>query len=172
MPRHLLILRHAKSAWDTDAATDFDRPLAERGKKDAPKVGKWLHRQNLIPDHVVASPAKRAKKTARKVCKALGIDKDQIQWEPRIYEAGATRLLEVLADCPPSAKTVMLVGHNPGLETLLVYLCGPNIEVPEDGKLLPTATVAHLEMPKDWSQLETGTARLLSLTRPGMLPKP
>lgn len=171
MARQLLVLRHAKSAWDTGAATDFERPLAKRGKKDAPRMGIWLQKQELIPDYIVSSPAKRAKKTARRVCKALGIDRGFIQWDARIYEANASTLLAVLSDFPQDKKNVLLVGHNPGLEMLLVYLCGSGIPMPEDGNLLPTCTLARLEMPEDWTQLETGAARLASLVRPQSLPK-
>ena len=171
MSRQLLVLRHAKSAWNTDATTDFERPLDKRGKKDAPRMGIWLQKQGLIPNHTVSSPAKRAKKTARRVCKALGIDRGLILWDARIYEANASTLLAVLADCPQDNKIVLLVGHNPGLETLLVYLCGSGIPMPEDGNLLPTCTLARLDMPEDWMQLKTGSARLVSLTRPQALAK-
>lgn len=169
MSRQLLILRHAKSDWGSDAQSDFDRPLAKRGKKDAPKMGAWLHHQGLIPDYVVSSPARRTQQTTFKVCKELGIEKNQIHWDARIYEATAGELLDVLASCPASAERVLLVGHNPGLETLLAYLCGAQTPVPEDGKLMPTATVAQLKMPDEWTQLDPGTAELISLTRPKML---
>ncbi|NCA69540.1 MAG: histidine phosphatase family protein [Sphingobacteriia bacterium] len=169
MPRELLILRHAKSDWDSGAASDFDRPLAKRGKSDAPKVGAWLYREGLVPDHVVSSPAKRARQTATKVCKCLDIKKTQIIWEPSIYEGTVTQLLETLARCPPEAVTVLLIGHNPGLEQLILHLVGEDLEIPEDGKILPTATVARLEMPDDWGALECGSAELVSLIRPRAL---
>ncbi len=168
MARHLLVLRHAKSAWDTDAETDFDRPLAKRGKKDAPRMGKWLREHELIPDHVVCSPAERARQTAVAVCKPLGVDKKSICWDAQIYMGTTEALLEVLGDCPPAAGMVMIVGHNPGLEDLVEYLCGV-VEVPADGKLLPTATLAYLEMPDAWDSLAAGSARLLSITRPRSL---
>ena len=165
MARNLLVLRHAKSAWDTDAATDFERPLAKRGKKDAPRMGKWLSEQRLVPDHVVCSPAARARQTAVAACKSLGLEKDAIHWDQRIYMAGTGELLQVLGDCPAAARIVMIVGHNPGLEDLVEYLCGM-VDVPSDGKLLPTATVAYLEMPDSWKGLSERSARLLSITRP------
>ncbi len=168
MARHLLVLRHAKSAWDTDAATDFDRPLAKRGKKDAPRMGKWLSEQALVPDYVVCSPAARARQTAIAACKPLGLDTKAINWDQRIYMAGTGELLQVLGDCPAKAETVMIVGHNPGLEDLVEYLCGM-VDVPADGKLLPTATVACLEMPDTWKGLSERSARLLSITRPRSL---
>jgi phosphohistidine phosphatase len=163
--RQLLILRHAKSSWDTAAATDFDRPLNPRGLKDAPRMGRWLRQQGLVPDWVLSSPAERARTTALLVCHELSVSQECLHWEPRIYEATTGDLLAVLSDCPAAAKTVLLVGHNPGLETLLQYLCDP-IHLPPDGKLLPTATVARLKMPADWSELQPGAARLLGITRP------
>lgn len=170
MSRQLLILRHAKSTWDTQAATDFVRPLNKRGEKDAPRMGRWLRQQGLIPDYVVSSPAERARQTALKACKGLGIPADRLQWDLRIYDATPEQLLAVLADCPEIARTVLLVGHNPGLELLLRYLCR-SVPVPADGKLLPTATVAQLEMPADWQQPDPGAARLVSITRPASLPQ-
>ena len=164
--RELLILRHAKSAWDTPAATDFDRPLNGRGKRDAPRMGTWLHDQGLAPDHVVASPARRARQTARRVCKAIGFDPDGIDWQPRIYLAGVPTLLDVLADCPEGARRVLLVGHNPGLEELLEYLGGAALEPPPGGNRLPTATVARLKLPDDWGRLGSGSGRLLAWVRP------
>ncbi len=168
MSRHLLVLRHAKSAWDTDAATDFERPLAKRGKKDAPRMGKWLREHELVPDHVVSSPATRARQTAMAVCKPLGLDKKAIRWDERIYMGGTGGLLAVLGDCPPKARLVMMVGHNPGLEDLVEYLCGA-VDVPADGKLLPTATVAHLAMPDSWDRLPERSGQLLSVVRPRSL---
>jgi phosphohistidine phosphatase len=166
MPRELLILRHAKSDWDSGASSDFDRPLAKRGKSDAPKVGAWLYREGLVPDHVVSSPAERAKQTATKVCKCLDIKKKLISWDPEIYEGSVAQLLAALGRCPKEAATVLLIGHNPGLEQLIMHLVGEDLEIPEDGKVLPTATVARLEMPDDWTELPCGSAQLISVTRP------
>jgi phosphohistidine phosphatase len=170
MPRHLLLLRHAKSDWDTDAVEDFERPLARRGKKDARRMGQWMHREGLMPDYVIASPALRTRETAGRVCKELGIPGKDIHFEPRIYEANVTSLLAVLADCPGGCHNILLVGHNPGLADLLAYLWGENTSLPDDGKLLPTATLARLRMPRDWARLERGCGRMILLTRPRTLP--
>jgi phosphohistidine phosphatase len=170
MSRELLILRHAKSDWDSAAARDFDRPLAKRGKRDAPRVGAWLYREGLVPDLILSSPAERARATTLKVCKHLDINKQQIHWDKTIYEANLERLLTVLAKCQDAVAMVMLVGHNPGLESLLRYLTDNDFEPPADGKLLPTAALARLELPADWSRLERGCANLLSITRPKHLP--
>jgi phosphohistidine phosphatase len=166
MSRELLILRHAKSDWDAIAVADFDRPLTGRGKQDVPKIGAWLQRHGLVPDHIVSSPAERARQTVVKLCKTLGIDKAKIVWDPAIYGATLNALLGVLARLPASASRVLLVGHNPGLETLLEYLCGDPLEPADDGKLLATATLARLELPPDGAPPAPGSARLISIIRP------
>jgi phosphohistidine phosphatase len=169
MARELLLLRHAKSDWGSSAKADFDRPLAKRGLRDAPRVGKWLYREGLVPTLIISSPAKRAMETALHVCKGLDYKKKHIRWEAAIYEAGVEALLEVLASCDNAGQTVLLVGHNPGLEDLLRYLADGDIDDPIDAKLLPTAALARLEMPDEWARLDAGCAGLLSLVRPRKL---
>nr|MBS0019822.1 histidine phosphatase family protein [Gammaproteobacteria bacterium] len=169
--RQLLVLRHAKSAWDTGVVNDFDRPLSKRGKQDAPRVGGWLRQQGLVPDVVVSSPAKRARKTTIKVCRELGIPKQEIWWEPRVYAATTETLLGVLSECRADAQILLLVGHNPGLENLLGYLCGSAVSLPADGKLLPTATLARLRVAANWKHLQPNCATLVSIIRPRSPPE-
>ncbi len=166
MPRELLILRHAKSDWGAGASNDFARPLAKRGRKDAPRVGAWLYREGLVPDLVISSPAERAKQTAVKICKTIDYKNKDIIWFDEIYAADVSDLLRVLARCPTDARTVLLVGHNPGLEELLLFLAGDEVEETEDGKILPTAALARLEMPEDWGSLGSSCAQLIGITRP------
>ncbi len=166
MTRELLVFRHGKSDWTTDASSDFERPLAKRGRKAVKQMGSWLKQQGYLPDCILSSPALRAKQTTLRLCQAAEMDESGIEWQPTFYEAGTIAFLEVLADCPVSKQRVLMVGHNPGLEDLVDYLCGGPLERPMDGKLLPTAALARLQMPNDWSQLEPGCAQLLSLTRP------
>ena len=165
MSRELLLMRHAKSDWGDVSLRDFDRPLNKRGQSSAPKMGRWLRQQKLVPDWLISSPAKRAKQTIGLVCKELGIDKDRIYWEQRIYEAALPTLLEVLAECPPTAARVLLVGHNPGMEYLLAHLCS-KLPQTKDGKLMPTAAIAHIRLPDDWDALPAGCGRLQTLQRP------
>lgn len=165
MSRELLILRHAKSSWDSGAATDFDRPLSKRGRKNAPRVGRFLLNQGLVPDYVISSPAERAKQTVIGVCAEMDIGPDRINWDSRIYHASSGSLLAVLNECPEHAERVLIAGHNPGMEILLQNLCDHEIPMPDDYKLMPTAAVAHLEIRSAWSELEGGLARLISLTR-------
>jgi phosphohistidine phosphatase len=169
MPRELLILRHAKSAWDTGARSDFDRPLAPRGRKDAPQVGRWLAAEGLTPDHVVSSPAERARQTVLAVCGELGIEPAQIHWDRRIYGGGARTLIDVLRDSPAGARRVLITGHNPGLEDLLATLCDERVGYADDGKLMPTAAVARLAIDVPWAEVGPDSARLVSLTRPRTL---
>jgi phosphohistidine phosphatase len=171
MSRHLLLLRHAKSAWDTDAPDDFGRPLAKRGKKDALRMGQWMHGEGLVPGYILSSPALRARETSYRVCKALGLSKRDIRFDPRLYLADVKTLLALLAEAPGGRGDLMLVGHNPGMEELLGYLWGENTAVPEDGKLLPTASLARLTLPDDWKRLDYGCARRVRLTRPRSLPR-
>jgi phosphohistidine phosphatase len=170
LTRELLLLRHGKSDWSV-GGDDFHRPLKDRGKRAAQRIGVWIAQQKWVPDMVVTSPAERALVTAEKACKAMGNSARGILSDERLYGAGLDELLEVLAELPPDPGRVMLVGHNPGLEELLEWLTIDRIPLPEDGKLLPTATLARLQMPADWRALIAGCARLESITRPGSLPK-
>lgn len=165
MPRTLILLRHGKSDWSTNA-DDFDRPLKKRGRTASVQVGKWLSENKLVPDFVITSRAKRAAQTAELACEAMGIRKKDIYQQKHIYLATPEELLFVLENCPEQANSVMLVGHNPGLEELLYFLVDGQITIPEDGKILPTATLAILQMPDNWGGLNNGSARLMHLIRP------
>jgi phosphohistidine phosphatase len=166
----LLILRHGKSDWST-GKVDFERPLKERGRVAAQRIGAWLRSQGQIPDWVVSSDAERAKGTAEATVQTLGLKPKDIHWDTRLYAATLHELLDALRDCPQQCRRVLLVGHNPGLEDLVSHLAGRQIEIPDDGKLLPTATLARLSMPDDWDKLPPGCARLESITRPADLPE-
>ncbi|GAB4259756.1 MAG: hypothetical protein Kow0065_09830 [Methylomicrobium sp.] len=167
MSKTLLLLRHGKSDWSV-AVDDFDRPLKKRGKKAATRIGKWLRAQSLTPDSIVSSPAVRAKSTAEKVADQLDIDRSAIRFDERLYQADLNTMRTVLSSCCSGASVVLIVGHNPDLETLLNFLVD-GIETPEDGKLLATATLAVLTMPDDWTSLSENCARLESITRAAWL---
>ncbi|MDZ7751005.1 MAG: histidine phosphatase family protein [Gammaproteobacteria bacterium] len=166
MTRRLWLLRHGKSDWHAGTPDDFDRPLAKRGGRDAARMGEWLAARGPLPDHVVSSPAQRARQTTLAVCGSLGIGKRQVFWDTRIYEAPLDQLLEVLADCPASATCTLLVGHNPGLDELLMHLSGGHAEADPKGKLMTTAALAELALPDDWSVLPAGCAELIIQQRP------
>ncbi|MCG7874662.1 MAG: histidine phosphatase family protein [Candidatus Thiodiazotropha lotti] len=170
MARELLLLRHGKSDW-SEQVEDFKRPLKDRGKRGAQRIGVWLLQYQLQPDYVVSSPAERAIITAQKAVKVMGQDADKITQDRRIYAARVEDLLQVLAETPKSAKRVLMVGHNPGLEALTEYLEGKRIPLPKDGKLIPTATLARISMPNDWKKLRPGDGKLDSIIRASSLDK-
>jgi len=163
----LYILRHAKSDWESDAESDFHRPLAKRGKKDAPAIGKWMDKHKVKIDRLISSPAERTRQTVQAVIKELHISKKNIHFDDRVYLASLETLLEVLAECPSGPEKVMLVGHNPGLEDLLRFLVDEReLPLTESGKLLTTATLAHVSLPRDWSRLNGHCGKLVSFIRP------
>jgi len=163
--KELLLLRHGKSDWNKDT-TDFNRPLNKRGKRNAQRIGEWLDEQELKPNLIISSPAIRAMTTAEIVCEAMGLDVHIIQPEKRIYEASLSDLTQVLLQTPGSIQRLLLVGHNPGFESLLNYLA-PNIPIPDDGKLMPTATIAYLQLDSQWTCLQENYL----IQRPKNLPK-
>lgn len=169
MSRELWLLRHGK-AERYDGMEDFDRALKKRGKRNAKRIGEWLTEQQLVPDAVVSSPAVRALMTANIVCETAGIGLDSIKTEKRLYDEGLSRVKSALTDIPATAKHVLVVGHNPEIEDLLVFLVKAD-ELPVTQKLFPTATLARLQLPGDWSHLQAGCAKLLSITYPKLLDK-
>ncbi len=167
MSRQLLLMRHGKSDWDVDT-DDFNRPLKKRGKKGARLIGHWLRQQNLLADFIISSPAERAVSTAKRLKQAAGQKKQPLYLDQRIYAAGVKDLEKVLSDCPDQYNRVLMIGHNPGLEDLLCHLSN-SAHIPDDGKLIPTATLAILKMPDNWQQLGKGCARIISITRASSL---
>lgn len=166
MSWELLLLRHAKSAWDRPALVDFDRPLARRGHEDAPRMAHWLRRQGLRPDVLISSPATRARQTMEAVVDAFAIEPTTVTYDSRIYEADVHTLRAALAALPPRPGCVLLVGHNPGLDDLLEWLCGGGLPYTPKGKLLTTAALARIEVHVEPQALAAGSGTLLDLIRP------
>ena len=162
----LTLLRHAKSDWNTDAARDFDRPLAGRGRKDAPTMGKWLKKNDFIPDIILCSPALRTRQTLEIVNGKLGVKDKNIFFEDSIYEASLADLLAVIEKYSHSNSNILLIGHNPGLDELLCFLCRTQPAVSETGKLMTTAAVATLEFADNKISTAEGRGELLHLLRP------
>src|SRR5437763_250008 len=129
----LLLMRHAKSSWKDESLDDYDRPLNKRGKREAPRMGEFLREQNLVPDCIVASSARRAGKTAQCVALAAAF-RGEIRLTGELYMASPRKVLEILAQTPETCNTLLLIGHNPGLEELLEQLTGQH-------RALPTAAV-------------------------------
>lgn len=168
MTRELFIMRHAKSDW-SQSFSDFDRPLNKRGARNAKKMGEWIKNLQLIPQQILVSPAHRALSTAHLFCSAASIEQTAIQIIPEIYNASENHLYQVLRQVPDKIESVCLIGHNPGIENLLESLSTNDIPLPEDGKLLPTASIAHVTIPTPWSDITPKQGLLHSITRPRSL---
>jgi phosphohistidine phosphatase len=140
-----------------------------RGEQDSLRMGKWMRTRGLAPEIIISSPAKRARQTVKRVCSELCPGMNNIIWDERLYLANLHELLEILGNCPDQAGSLLLVGHNPGLEDLLQYLAGSPVTQPEDGKFLPTATLAELHLVCNLYRLRAGSAHHVQITRPKSL---
>jgi len=165
----LILMRHAKSDWHT-GDHDFDRPLSERGTRDARRMGKWLGGSGYMPEKIIASPAVRAKQTVELLCQTAGMDTGRIIWQKSIYQADQDTLIALAREHFEAATSIMLVGHNPTIATLLHHLSADDIDTTETGKYVTTANIAVLELDKSSeSFLQAGSARLLAMVRPRQL---
>ncbi len=156
----LLLMRHAKSSWKDSELDDHDRGLSGRGKKDAPRMGELLKDEGLLPDYLVTSSARRARKTADHVALASGF-RGECRLTEELYMAGPDKILEVIGQTPDACERLLLIGHNPGLEEFLERLTGTYTP-------LATAAVAHLEIDIDsWPLLTRHSqAELIRLWQP------
>ena len=164
MSLRLLILRHAKSSWADEHADDWERPLTDRGVRDASRVGELVRRLALVPDSIITSDAVRAQTTAQLLAEAAGYSAKVIQ-SSLLYHARPDAVIEVLRTVPAAiARSVMIVGHNPGLEDLVAQLTGEHVG-------LPTAALVNVAVDIDgWSDLSLSTnARLIDIWTPADL---
>lgn len=166
--KQLSLLRHAKSSWDDPVERDFDRPLNGRGHRAARRMGDWLAGQGLAFGAVLASPALRIRQTVEDVEAALGT-RLAPAWDRRIYMASAATLLDIIRETPDSVDHLLLIGHNPGLEDLLLLLSAgdPGDLRREAEAKYPTAAFATLQLPVDrWAAVGEGGATLARFVRP------
>ena len=135
--KRLILVRHAKSSWANPGQDDIERPLNERGLRNAPEVARRLRERGQVPALAVSSPARRALATARLMATEFGIAEADIKIEPSLYEASVETWLRVIASLPANAGSVLMVGHNPTLTELANQLCHePRIDnVPTCGVL-------------------------------------
>lgn len=155
----LLLLRHAKSSWDEPSLRDFDRPLAARGKRDAPRMGKALSERGPLPDLIISSPAARTRATIKAVIASARLEAD-LMVEESVYGASSAELMKLIRQLPDEKSCVMIVGHNPGLEDLVERLSGK-------AERMPTAALACIEFHSDrWDDVEDGLGSLAWLLLP------
>ena len=155
----IYLLRHAKSSWEDASLSDFERPLNERGLNTAPYMGEVIARRGFIPDLVVTSPANRAAKTAVIVKEAAGFNAE-IRYEDRIYEASPNTLRQVASETDDAFGSVLMVGHNPGMEGFIRFLSGRT-------EPMPTAALAAIKLKIDsWSDIDADCGKIIEVIRP------
>jgi phosphohistidine phosphatase len=153
--KKLTLIRHAKSDWNSGVASDFDRPLNRRGNKAAPMMAARIRERKRIPDLLVSSPAQRAVETAELLAHELDLQQEQIIYQRDIYAATPATLVEMIHQLP-GAEHIALIGHNPGLSEMGLWLC------PQAPEWLPTCAVLELELAADdWSAVSANCATLL-----------
>ncbi len=167
--KKLTLLRHAKSGWDDPVARDFDRPLNPRGERAAKVIGTWMKREGLSFDHIIASPAVRVIDTIDQVVASFG-PLGEPTWERRVYLASSATLMDVLRELGAAHDSVLMVGHNPGLEDLILDIV-PDVkgDAMRDSvyEKYPTAALAEMEIDiSNWVDIERGTGRLTRYIRP------
>lgn len=168
--RRLILMRHAKSDWP-DGVADQERPLAPRGRVAAPRMGAYMAAEDLVADRVLISPARRTRETWDLVSAAMP-PVGEAASEPRIYDASAARLLSVVREQRREVHTLMLLGHNPGLEDLaeLLVTSGPAMPLSQMAEKFPTGALAVIDLPvDDWSATTPGTGRLDRFVTPRAL---
>lgn len=165
----LILLRHADSDVGSRGIRDFDRPINAQGRKAADRIGRWMQQNDLRPDYIASSPALRARQTIEHVCVGINSDTASIHWDRRLYLASLHTLIEVLAETPDKMMTVMMVGHFPGLEELLTYLCGFNLPGTGNAAVVTTATLVQIEV-DTLVHLTPGSGKLINLIHPEALP--
>ena len=145
--RTVILIRHAKSSWANPLQSDFERPLNERGKEEAPAMGKRLKKLGIAPDLIISSSAKRTRQTAKRIAEEVGYDTDNIEWEEILYHCIPSVFEEVIHEIDDSVKTVFIVAHNPGI-TEFVNQLSPEFKIDN----MPTCGMVGARMEgTDWN---------------------
>jgi len=166
-----MLLRHAKSSWSEPGASDLERPLNRRGQEAAPRIGAYLARHALIPDRVLCSTARRTRETWELVA-AEAPAAPPPSFVERLYDASARTLLDVFRHAEPEAKSLLVVGHNPGLQEAATQLIASG-DLEDRERLrekLPTGGLVVIDFAiEDWSKLHLRSGRLERFVVPRML---
>jgi len=164
--RQLILLRHAKSDWYSGACGDFDRPLNKRGRRDAPKVGAWLEENGYRPQRILCSSASRTRETCLLLCRAAGWDQADVNFSDELYLADSHKIRKMIDVYLRDYSRLMVIGHNPGIESALMEFC-PQIQTPDDGKIMATATLAVIGFKS--GRIGPGNGECLCFKRPSQL---
>ena len=151
----LYVIRHAKSSWSEPGLDDFERPLNERGQKDAPEMAQRLKKKGVKPDLIISSTALRAYRTAQIFAEALDYAYDRIALKPDLYETDIETVFEVVRGIDPQAETVLIFGHNPTLTYFVNDLAATRIDN------IPTAGIAAVALDGCWSEAKENGGKLV-----------
>ena len=167
--RRLMLLRHAKAVPQGTMA-DEERPLAQRGRRDTPMIGKFAASRDFVPDLALVSSSVRTRETWDLFAAEFSA-RPQHRFEPRLYSAPAERILELARAVPDSVEVLLMVGHNPGFEDLARQLtaAGETDALIRFGGSMPTASLALIELPGDWSTIQPRTGRMEVFVTPKSL---
>ena len=162
MKKKILIMRHAKSSWSDEKLKDFDRPLNARGRKDAPKMGRYLKELDIIPDQIFSSPAERAKLTTLAVAKVLDLNSEDVHWDEELYFGNPMAYLNAIRSAAENSKVVMTVGHNPMSAEIMSALSLQSFT-----HQVPTAALACFEVDvENWKDVKQSGCKLLWIVSP------
>ena len=164
----LLLLRHAKSSRKSAHPIDFDRPLAPRGITAVPRMGREITRRGWLPDLALVSAARRTMQSWELISAALP-RQPKVKYSETLYEAPVEALLAELRQIPDDVESVLLLGHNPGLQELAIGIAGPGSDQHSLSMMkekLPTAALARFAFEGSWSELQQQSARLTEFVRP------
>jgi phosphohistidine phosphatase len=165
--KRLYLIRHAKSSWDDPALADIDRPLNKRGRRDAPFMGERLKRYGVMPDLIYASPAKRARTTARIIAECIGYPGERIEERKDIYTSDMNLLLRLVQGADNGVTSLFMVGHNDVLTDFAEYLTGEVL-----GNV-PTCGIVGMEFRcASWQEVSGGCGEMLFFDYPKKLVGP
>ena len=160
--KRLVLIRHAKSSWANPLQSDFDRPLNDRGEHDAPMMGERLKAAAILPDLVIASTAKRAAQTAKRVCKGMGYDTEKIDWQEELYHCVPSVFEELIYGVDDAVTTLAIVAHNPGISEFAASL--DNTKAIHH---MPTCAVAGFEIDADrWTDFHLAKKKTILYDTP------
>ncbi len=150
MAKTLYLMRHAKSNWADMRQSDFDRPLNQRGLRDAPEMGLRLAKRKVHPDIIVCSPAQRTRETIELIAPKIGVRLDRVVFQESLYEASTDAVLEIIRSIPDRYKSALIIGHNPSIGRLVNQLADVHIDQ------MPTCAIATLKLETDrWMDIDT-----------------
>ncbi len=164
MSSYLYIMRHAKSDWSGPQTPDFERPINGRGRRNSVRIGQWMSDNNYIPQKIISSPATRAKETIELVIEQITkFNHDDLIFQDDLYLAQFTQLIEIINTYQNDAQSLMLIGHNPGIENLVNYLCSQS-DNPETA--VTTANLFIFEYAENHFNPATDSCKLIEAIKP------